>query len=195
VTKSGTKIIHGSLYEYNRSNIGQANDWFNEHAQVAAGEPNKPGPLVRNTYGAWVGGADQERCLFFFGGFEGQRTNEGIQTTRTIPSDNLRQGKMQYPCSTAPTNAGPPMDPNCTFRLTRISPSRLATHIWVRITSRDSAPSGPHAARYGRRRIWNLHRQRDVPPWEVAPIQTLRISMAGIPARFSINILIRIATL
>ena len=29
VTKSGTNSFHGSLYEYNRSNIGQANDWFN----------------------------------------------------------------------------------------------------------------------------------------------------------------------
>ena len=29
VTKSGTNNFHGSLYEYNRSRIGEANDWFN----------------------------------------------------------------------------------------------------------------------------------------------------------------------
>src|SRR3954451_6196629 len=51
VTKSGTNNIHGSIYEYNRSNIGQANDWFNEQAQIQQGLPNKPGPLVRNTFG------------------------------------------------------------------------------------------------------------------------------------------------
>lgn len=98
VTKSGTNSFHGSLYEYNRSNIGQANDWFNEQAQVRAGLPNKPGPLVRNTFGAWIGGPILKDRFFFFGGYEGQRTNESIQTTHVVPSDNLRLGMVQYPC-------------------------------------------------------------------------------------------------
>src|SRR2546426_2834262 len=87
VTKSGTNNFHGSLYEYNRSNLGQANDWFNEQAQDLSGLPNRPGPLVRNTFGAWVGGPIQKNRLFFFGGYEGQRTNEAKQTTRIVPSD------------------------------------------------------------------------------------------------------------
>jgi len=101
VTKSGANSFHGSLYEYNRSNIGQANDWFNEHAELQYGQPNIPGPLVRNTFGAWVGGPIQKNKLFFFGGFEGQRTNEAVQTTHVVPSDNLRQGILQYPCSSS----------------------------------------------------------------------------------------------
>ena len=99
VTKSGTNSFHGSLYEVNRSNIGQANDWFNEQAQLGAGLPNRPGPLVRNTYGAWLGGPIKKNRLFFFGGFEGQRTNEAVQTTHVVPSDNMRLGILQYPCS------------------------------------------------------------------------------------------------
>ncbi|HTR24570.1 MAG TPA: TonB-dependent receptor [Terriglobales bacterium] len=99
VTKSGTNSFHGSLYEVNRSNLGLANDWFNKQSELAAGLPNSPGPLVRNTYGAWVGGPIQKNRLFFFGGFEGQRTNEAIQTTRVVPSDNMRLGILQYPCS------------------------------------------------------------------------------------------------
>src|SRR5208337_2169293 len=108
VTKSGTNNFHGTLYEYNRSNIGQANDLFNEQAELRYGLPNKPGPLVRNTYGAWVGGPIKKDRLFFFGGFEGQRTNEAIQTTHIVPSDNMRLGIMQYP-------EGPcdPTDPTC----------------------------------------------------------------------------------
>src|SRR5207253_49071 len=31
LTKSGTNSFHGSVYEYNRSNVGEANDWFNKH--------------------------------------------------------------------------------------------------------------------------------------------------------------------
>jgi hypothetical protein len=105
VTKSGTNRVHGSLYEYNRSNIGEANDWFNEQAEDNSGLPNKPGPLVRNTFGAWVGGPIIKNRLFFFGGYEGQRTNESAQTTRTIPSDTLRQGILLYPCDSS--------DPTC----------------------------------------------------------------------------------
>jgi hypothetical protein len=116
VTKSGTNSIHGSLYEYNRSNLGQANDWFNEHAQLSVGQPNRPGPLVRNTFGAWVGGPIKKDRLFFFGGFEGQRTNESIQTTRTIPSDLMRTGVMQYPCSTALNTLNAQVYPNCTVQ-------------------------------------------------------------------------------
>jgi Carboxypeptidase regulatory-like domain len=114
VTKSGTNSLHGTLYEYNRSNIGQANDWFNEQAQIQAGEPNKPGVLHRNTFGAWVGGPIKKDRLFFFGGYEGQRTNEAQQITHVVPSDLMRQGIMQFPCSTGLNDIGQPLDPNCT---------------------------------------------------------------------------------
>ena len=114
VTKSGTNSVHGSLYEYNRSNLGQANDWFNEQAEDKSNLPNKPGPLVRNTFGAWFGGPIKKDRLFVFGGYEGQRTNEALQTTRTIPSDTLRQGIMEYPCTTLKDpSSGNPIDPNC----------------------------------------------------------------------------------
>src|SRR5438270_6014521 len=33
VTKSGTNSFHGTAYEYNRSKIGEANDWFNKRSQ------------------------------------------------------------------------------------------------------------------------------------------------------------------
>ncbi len=105
VTKSGTNSFHGSLYEYNRSNIGQANDWFNKHAELQSGLPNRPGPLVRNTFGASIGGPIRKDRLFFFADYEGQRTNEAVQTTREVPSDLLRTGVVQYPCNLS--------DPNC----------------------------------------------------------------------------------
>jgi len=117
VTKSGTNGFHGTLYEYNRSNIGQANDWFNEQSEDTAGQPNKPGVLHRNTFGAWVGGPIVKDRFFFFGGYEGQRTNEAVQTTHVVPSANMRLGILQYPCGSdplcVPTPAsGPGSNPN-----------------------------------------------------------------------------------
>src|SRR5207245_7974486 len=90
--------FHGGVYEYNRSNLGQSNDWFNKQAELKAGQPNKPGVLHRNTFGALVGGPIQKDRLFFFADYDGQRTNEAFQTTRIVPSDLLRQGIIRYPC-------------------------------------------------------------------------------------------------
>jgi hypothetical protein len=98
VTKSGTNHFHGSLYEYNRSNLGQANDWFNKQAELRSGLPNQPGVLHRNTFGGSIGGPIIKDRLFFFADYNGQRTNEAIQTTREVPSDFLRQGIIRYPC-------------------------------------------------------------------------------------------------
>ena len=118
ITKSGTNSFHGSLYEYNRSNIGEANDWFNEQAQVGAGLPNRPGQLVRNTFGTAVGGPIIKDKLFFFAAYEGQRTHENLQVTRTVPSMLLRSGTIQYTATdgslvqlNSAQIAG--MDPNC----------------------------------------------------------------------------------
>jgi len=37
VTRSGGNALHGALYEYNRSNFLEANDFFNKEQQLAAG--------------------------------------------------------------------------------------------------------------------------------------------------------------
>ena len=96
VTKSGTNNIHGALYEYHRPTIGRANDWFNKQAQLDAGEENKPAKFIRNTFGGAVGGPIIKDRLFFFGTYEGQRKRESVQVTRTLPTETLRQGILQY---------------------------------------------------------------------------------------------------
>ena len=105
ITKSGTNSWHGSAYEYNRSNIGEANDWFNEASQITSGLPNRPPQLVRNTFGASLGGPLKKDKLFFFANWETQRTHESTQTTRVVPTDTLRQGIVSYLCDVG--------DPNC----------------------------------------------------------------------------------
>jgi hypothetical protein len=96
VTKSGTNQFHGSVYEYNRTLFGAANDWFNKQAELSSGLANKPGELIRNTFGAAVGGPIVKDRLFFFANYEGQRSREALQTTQAVPSANLRQGIVSY---------------------------------------------------------------------------------------------------
>src|ERR1019366_5154089 len=66
VTRSGTNRPHGSLYEYNRSSLGEANDWFNKQAELSSGLPNVPGKLIRNTFGASLGGPIKKEKAFLF---------------------------------------------------------------------------------------------------------------------------------
>src|SRR3984957_9269057 len=103
VTKGGTNSIHGTLYEYYRPTFTTANDWFNRQSQLLSGAPHLPPFLLRNTFGAAIGGPIKKDRLFFFLSYEGQRKREDQQVTRTVPSTLLRQGTIQYPCSQDPT--------------------------------------------------------------------------------------------
>ena len=105
VTKSGTNKFHGSLYEYNRSRIGEANDWFNKRSQLLGGEPNKPPHLVRNTFGGSIGGPIVKNRVFFFGTYEGQRTHETAIVTRYVPTGSFRAGNVIYQCDNGGPNA------------------------------------------------------------------------------------------
>ena len=96
VTKSGTNQLHGGLYEYNRNTVAVANDWFNKQAELSEGLPNKPGELIRNTFGGTIGGAIKKNRLFFFLNYEGQRTAENQQETLTVPTASLRAGNVSY---------------------------------------------------------------------------------------------------
>ena len=117
LTRSGSNALHGTLYEYNRNTFLTANNWFNKQAQVAAGDPNKPGKLIRNTFGAALGGPLRRDRLFFFGNYEGQRTSENTQQTLVVPSAALRAGSIGYVSGGNPVSLTPAqfasMDPRC----------------------------------------------------------------------------------
>lgn len=99
VTKSGTNHFHGSLYEYNRNTIFSANDPFLKASQEANGQPNQRPKLIRNVFGATLGGPILHNRLFFFANYEGRRDAEGQSVLRYVPSSTLRDGIIQYQCA------------------------------------------------------------------------------------------------
>lgn len=99
ITKSGTNQYHGSLYEYHRNTFTSANDWFVKNSQVASGEPNKPPKLIRNIFGASLGGPILKDRLFFFANYEGYRQREEASVLRIVPSDTMRDGIITYQCA------------------------------------------------------------------------------------------------
>jgi hypothetical protein len=64
VTKSGSNNLHGSVYEYHRNTFTSANDYFVKAAEVRTGEPNLPDKLIRNIFGASLGGPSRKDRLF-----------------------------------------------------------------------------------------------------------------------------------
>jgi hypothetical protein len=98
VTKSGTNAFHGSVYEYNRNTIFSANDPFLKESQLSSGESNTAPKLLRNVFGATVGGPIKKNRLFFFANYEGRRDAQGTSVLRDVPSAALDHGVLQYEC-------------------------------------------------------------------------------------------------
>jgi hypothetical protein len=96
VTKSGTNVFHGSLYEDLRNTITSANDYLVKQSELNIGLPNKPLQLNRNIFGAAVGGPIQKDRLFFFANYEGTREREEQRAERVIPTPQLCKGIFRY---------------------------------------------------------------------------------------------------
>lgn len=76
-TKSGTNAWHGSVYEYFRNKVLNANEYFNKQAQLLAGQPNEAPPWSQNQYGFQVGGPVIKNKTFFYTSWEQYRQRTG----------------------------------------------------------------------------------------------------------------------
>lgn len=74
LTKTGTNQFHGSLFEFFRNDVLNANEWFNkEH-----GQPRQV--LKQNQFGGTIGGPIIKNKLLFFGSYQGTRQRNGVST-------------------------------------------------------------------------------------------------------------------
>ena len=85
-TKSGGNTFHGSVYEFLRNKVLNANDFFANQANVA-----RP-PFTQNQFGANAGGRIIRDKLFFFSGYEGFRQRKGSIFTSWVPTAAERTG-------------------------------------------------------------------------------------------------------
>jgi hypothetical protein len=114
-TRSGGSTFHGEGYEYVRNTMFDANDWLNEHSQVANGQPNKPGENHHNVYGFTIGGPiyipkvynESKNKTFFFWSEDWHKiTSAASSQTITTPTTGEVQGTFagnitaQYPQAT-----------------------------------------------------------------------------------------------
>src|SRR5258708_17948273 len=76
VTKSGTNIFHGSLYEFLRNSALDARNFT---------DPSTVPEFRRNQFGGTVGGPVKKDKAFFFFNYEGIRSVQGFSQTVTVP--------------------------------------------------------------------------------------------------------------
>lgn len=93
VTRSGTNSFHGSVYDFIRNTITDANDWFNDRAGVPIP------PVHRHDFGGTIGGPIFKNKTFFFFDYEGQRYSNMSTYTAGVPSAAERAGDFGEVCA------------------------------------------------------------------------------------------------
>ena len=98
--KSGTDAFHGTLYEFLRNKVLNANDFFSNEGGV-------PRPaFTQNQFGGNVGGPIIKDKLFFFTSYEGFRLRKGSPLSTWVPTAAEREGNFSQAGSTQNSTAG-----------------------------------------------------------------------------------------
>jgi hypothetical protein len=85
VTKSGTNQIHGDAFEFLRNYAMDARNYF----------ATSPDPLKQNQFGGTIGGPILKDKLFYFGAYQGTRTNTAANGQISfVPTAAERQGNF-----------------------------------------------------------------------------------------------------
>ena len=105
VSKTGTNAFHGTVWEFLRNDIFNANTFFSKLNGQA-----RP-VLKQNQFGASFGGPIFRSRLFFFGAYQGLRSSNGLGDSVTVllpalTSDRSAATLGSMFCSSGPTLAG-----------------------------------------------------------------------------------------
>jgi Carboxypeptidase regulatory-like domain/TonB-dependent Receptor Plug Domain len=124
ISKSGTNAFHGDAYEFLRNDALDAEDFF----LSSAGQPKAP--YKRNQFGVAAGGPIIKDRTFIFGDYEGIRSTKGVTTPINVPSDNARNGLLNFPkgSSTFPSGCVQVDPTDCQLTVNALSAKYLALY-------------------------------------------------------------------
>jgi len=88
ITRSGTNQVHGTLWEFLRNDVFDANNYFAQTKE----------PLKQNQFGASIGAPIKRDKTFVFGYYEGFRNRQGESGLTTVPSLKQRTGDFSELC-------------------------------------------------------------------------------------------------
>ena len=90
ISRSGTNLFHGAMYDYLHNTIFNANSWANNRAGTPRGILNQNNPGVR------IDGPVKKNKTFFFALFETTIERQKSSTTATVFTQQARQGIFRY---------------------------------------------------------------------------------------------------
>jgi carboxypeptidase family protein len=123
-TKSGTNAFHGDLFEFARNHRFNATNPFNVIDPVT--RERRDDGLKRNQFGGTLGGPIVTDRLFFFGAYQGTRTDERpSDDVRFVPTAAMLAGDFTQVASAACRTAGALTLP-APFAGNRIDPALLS---------------------------------------------------------------------
>ena len=104
ITRSGTNEIRGTLFEFHRNRVFNANEWELNRQKFLNTDARCPGErcpfnrrfLLRNQFGGSVGGPIIKNRLFFFFNTQIQRLSQTLEQTNTVYTSQARQGVFRY---------------------------------------------------------------------------------------------------
>ncbi|HEX8187676.1 MAG TPA: TonB-dependent receptor, partial [Pyrinomonadaceae bacterium] len=94
-TKSGTNAFHGTLYEFHRNRVFDANNFFNNRS--GARKPQN----IQNQFGGNFGGPVAKNEAFFFFNYEGTRVRKGVTRLGNVPLANEIRGDFSNAAAAA----------------------------------------------------------------------------------------------
>jgi hypothetical protein len=77
VTKSGTNQFHGTLFEFFRNRVLNANDFFNKNSQLTQGQANRAQVFNQNQFGGTIGGPIIKSKLLTFISYQETKQKNG----------------------------------------------------------------------------------------------------------------------
>jgi hypothetical protein len=101
VTRSGTNQFHGTVFDYLRNDILDANDWFSDNDGLPKAEERQ------NDFGGTLGGPIRKNQTFFFFSYEGLRLRLPQSGVTTVPDLSARQSPNAVPAVQPFLNAYP----------------------------------------------------------------------------------------
>ncbi len=90
IGRHGTNDLHGAAYWYHQTSDWNTNTWDNNFNKLPKAD------IQDNRFGGRLGGPIVKNKTFVFGNYEGRRFDTVQQVFRTVPSDLLKQGILQF---------------------------------------------------------------------------------------------------
>jgi hypothetical protein len=116
ITRSGTNLFHGSVFEFVRNDLFDARNFFNRDVDADGNLQPKTG-FHNNQFGASLGGPIIKDKTFFFGAYEGQRERVGSNFSLLVPT-----ATQLSEAQTIMADMGTPASPALTGILTQFFP-------------------------------------------------------------------------